>query len=292
MPALAACPVGSLDLPAGVNPVGLTWSVEGPLSAYDVASGAITVFGTTFLVPPAMLISTSTIGGPGDLTLADLASPAPGYPLPTGGTIIASGTFLVTGACGKFVPDAVYFEFGEHVAVGPLLAVDEAAGTFNVIGTTVTMNTDPRLPADLLDLNLNPIASVGDLAGWEGTMVTATGYFRGGVLFSTVVETEILPAKVIDSVSIGKADWRRSKLYVDIRGTVFLVPGQTVAATVAIDVGCNGTVDNTARTVVGGILGTVDFTWRSANSTFRTNPGTVCVTSPNGGTATRIFTVL
>jgi hypothetical protein len=289
--ALAVCPVGSVDLPAGVDPATLVWAVEGPLAAYDVAAGSLTVFGTTFLVPPAMLISTSTIGGPGDITFTQLTSPAPGYPLPTGGTVTASGSFLVSGACGQLVPDAVYFEFGEHVVVGPLVSVDAAAGSFNVAGTTVFMNTDPRIPADILDLNFDPIASVADLAGWEGSIVTVEGYFRDGTLWGKVVETEIVPPSTTDSVAIERADWRQSKSFVEVRGVLFPLPGQAPAATVNIDVGCNGTIDNVGSTAPGALLGTVDWAWRSGNNSFRTNPGSVCVTSPNGGTATRTFTV-
>jgi len=283
--------VGSIALPAAVDPAGLTWSVEGPLQAYDVAAGSLTVMGTTFLLTTGQLIDTGGLASPLSITLATLASPAPGFPLPTGGVVKAGGAVVVTTpGCGAMVPDAIIFEFAENVMVGPLVSVDVAAGTFNVAGTTVTMNADPRIPSELLDLNFDPM-TVAELVGWEGSLITAEGYFRNGLLYAKLAETEVLPARGTDAVALTRADWRQSKGSVDVRGTVFPLPGVPVAATIAVDVGCNGTVDNNAATVAGAVLGTFDFNYRSANNAFRANPGTVCVTSPQGGTASATFVV-
>jgi hypothetical protein len=286
--AQAVCPAGSIPAPVlgeGANVYGL----EGPLSAADELARTLTVVGTTITVPPTMLIDTSG-DDIGDITLSQMLNPAAGRPPAVGGTVISTGTIVVDAAnCATFVPDVVYFELGEHVIDGALFAVDPTAGTFQVNGTTVTMNTDARFPSILLGLSANPI-TIADMVGYEGTLVAAEGHFVAGVLEAKVVETEVILGNPVgDSVGIERAQWRTNG-QVEVRGTVNPSPTGALSTFVDIDMGCNGTVENRATVAAGAVVGTGEFRYRSGGNAFPTNPGTVCVATELGGTATRDVT--
>jgi hypothetical protein len=262
-------------------------SVEGPLASYDEVARILTVSGVPIVVPTGLLIDTDadTIG---DVSLSAILNPLPGFPAALGGTVIADATAQVdlTG-CATFVADVVYFELGEHVIVGPLVTSDPGAGTFNVAGSTVVMNTDPRFPSNLMDLGGNPL-TIAELAGWEGTVVGAEGHFYDGVLHAKVVETEVIPVGgTIDTVVIERADLRLSKGQIEVRGVVQAALSGAFSTFVQVDVGCNGTVDNTAAVVIDAVLTQGSFRYRSGNNAFRTNPGNVCVTTELGATAIR-----
>ena len=287
--AFAACP--TLAGPATLAPGAEVLEVEGPVTVIDTVDRTVTVTGTCVNIPATLLIDTDadTIG---DITLDELADPSLYSPL--GGTIILTGDAAIDGLGNiSYTANGVYFEFGEHVLVGPLVSVDPVGGTFVVGGTTVTLNTDPRMPGDIWDLGGNLIG-ISDMLGYEGTLVGAEGYFRGGIHYARLVETEVIvPGAGTDTVVIERAQYRASKRSVQVRGQVTASPVDgSFASTVAIDVGCNGTIDNTATTIVDPVLGLAEFRYQSANNAFATAPANVCVTSPNGGTATRVMDVI
>ena len=285
--AMAACPtLAGPTLADGANVL----EVEGPVSAIDTVDRTVTVIGTCVNIPAGQLIDTDA-DDVGDITLDELMDPSLYSPL--GGTIILTGTAALDGSGNLvYTADSTFFEFGEHVLAGPLVSVDPVAGTFVVGGTTVTMNTDPRMPAELWDLGGNLIA-LEELQGYEGTLVAAEGYFRGGVHYARLVETEVvvsIPGS--DTAIIERAQYRSGKASIEVRGSVSAhSTNGTFAASVSIDVGCNGTIDNVAATTVDLALGLAEFRYRSGNNAFPTTPANVCVTSPNGGTATRVVDV-
>ncbi len=288
-PAFAACPTlaGPATLAAGAEFL----EVEGPVSAIDTVDRTVTVIGTCVNIPAGLLIDTDA-DAVGDITLDELMDPSLYSPL--GGTIILTGVAAIDGLGNiGYTADSVFFEFGEHVLAGPLVSVDSVAGTFVVGTSTVTINTDPRMPGDILDLGGNLI-SINDMLGYEGTLVAAEGYFRGGIHYARLVETEVVvPGVGTDTVVIERAQYRSSKRSVQVRGQVTASPVDgSFASTVSIDVGCNGTVDNVASTIVDPVLGLAEFRYQSGNNAFATAPANVCVTSPNGGTATRVMDVI
>jgi hypothetical protein len=284
--AAAACPAISAP-PLGADATLL--ELEGPLQTIDVAGRALSVFDTCVELPAGMLIDTSG-DGVGDITIEQLANPALASAI--GGTLAVTAT-AVQAANGdlRFVADAVYFEFAEHVIVGPLVSVDAAAGLFQVGNTLVMMNEDPRIPAVIEDLGANPI-SLPDLAGFEGTLVTVEGYYEAnGVLRAKIVETEVLlTAPGNDTVAIERAQLRLDRGELDLRGSVTAQEGTgAVTATVALDVGCDN-LDLITLTVAPGDITAGVFLYKARNSAWTTNPGTVCVSSPLGGTASRTLT--
>jgi hypothetical protein len=285
--AAAACP--QIPAPAlGVDAELL--ELEGPLQAVDPVGRTITVLGTCVDVPVGMLLDTSG-DGVGDITLEQLAATTPRTAL--GGTIALTGAGVVApGGLISYAADAIYFEFAEHVVVGPLLNFDAAAGTFLVGGTTVRMNTDPRVPADVIDAGANVI-SFADLADAIGTSVTVEGYFEGGVLYAKIVETElILTEPGVDAVAITRADFRAARGELEVRGQT--TPQEVtgfVTTTVTLDVQCDG-LDLVAVPVTpnadapGGI-----FTYRSPRNRFPASSTRVCVTSPLGGADERALSI-
>lgn len=285
--AAAACP----QIPAPPLDVGAEFlELEGPLQAVDPVGRTITVFGTCIDVPVGMLVDTSG-DGVGDVTLEQLAATTPRTAL--GGTIALTGAGVVApGGLISYTADAVYFEFAEHVVVGPLLSFDAAAGTFVVGGTTVRMNTDPRIPAEVLDAGANVI-TFADLAEAVGAGVTVEGYYENGVLYAKVVESELILAEPgLDAVAITRADFRAARGELEVRGqtTPQAVTG-FVTTTVTLDVQCDG-LDLVAVAVTpnadapGGI-----FTYRSPRNRFPASSTRVCVASPLGGTAERALTI-
>lgn len=285
--AAAACPViQSPPLAPGAELL----EIEGPLEALDVAGRTMTVFGTCVDIPVGMLVDTSG-DGVGDITLEALAGP--GLRSPLGGTIAmtAVGTRDAAGNL-SFASDGVYFEFAEHVIVGPLINIDPLLGTFQVGGTVVRMNQDPRIPAEIIDLGGNLI-EFNDLLGAEGAGVTVEGYYLDGVLYAKLVETELLIAEPgVDTVAIERADFRAARGELELRGfTSPQVGTGFVTTTVTLDVQCDGldliTVAVSPNAdAAGGI-----FTYRSPRNRFPASSTRVCVTSPLGGAAERALTL-
>ena len=283
--AQAACP--AVPAPTTIGAGAELVSLEGPLSAIDPVDRTVTVIGTCVTIPVGLLIDTDA-DGVGDITFDELV--APGLITPIGGSMIIDATATVDLAGNTtFIATNPYFEFGEHVVVGPLMSVDATAGTFVVAGTTVTMNTDPRIPAELWDLGGNTIA-IEDMVGFEGTVVSAEGYFRNNQVNARMVETEVVQVtEGSDTVVIERAQYRISKRQIEVRGqvTAHSVTG-AFTTTVSVDVNCDGTAESpTQAVVVDPVLGLGEFRFISGNNAFTTTPTVACVTSPLGGTAQR-----
>lgn len=289
----APCPAAPVPAGFALLPGAEVFGVEGPVSALDPVARTVVVAGTCVNVPVGQLVDVDG-DGTGEVPFESLVSGVNGR-APTSGTMIIDGDVTVD-ASGNlvFTSTLPYFEFGEHVIVGPLVSADPAAGTFVVGHTTVEMNVDARQPSLLLDLGGDEI-EIADLQGWEGTVVGAGGYMNDGRLRGTIVETEVIPTVVgSDSVAIERAQHRTSKGTVDIRGQVTAQEGTgQFVASVNIDVLCNGTIDNVATVTVDAGLNVGDWRWTSGNNAFNgiTTASTVCVTSALGGSAQNNFSV-
>ncbi|MEY2747143.1 MAG: hypothetical protein RL112_2185 [Planctomycetota bacterium] len=260
--------------------------IEGPLMDYDLVARVIVVNGTQVQVPSTVLIDT-TGDGVGDITLAQLVNPA--LCTPIGGTVHATANLQSTqSGHAQFIADTLYFEFGERVVVGPLVAVDAANDMFQVGGHQIRMSADPRLSPILADLGGHPI-TVADLVGFEGSLVSAEGYVDEGVFYGKFVETQALvPGANVDGVGVERALWDAAKRQIDVRGTITAHPttGQ-LAPTVQIDLSCDGLGLVTANVVPGVVPTQGDFVWRSAEGQVPVNPGSLCVRSANGGATQR-----
>lgn len=263
------------------------FEVEGRITSYDLAARTITANGMTFSVPPDLLIATSSLDGPGNITFEALVDPA----LETvrtivGGTVIATGGFEFVGTgtvlCMISRATSVYVEMAENVLSGPLLSVEGNAANIN--GATVMANTDPRWPARLIDEGGNeyPLERLAELVGQP---VSAEGYFEDGVLRATILEFEgVLPGEGTDTVAITRAEAKNAG--VRVRGTVSLNPATgtfvssvtVYAGLLATGGGCVGTVIGTAPVTPGN--GSFELRTRTGGA-----PPTVCVASPGGGAA-------
>jgi len=275
-----------IPIPVNLAPEARNTFIEGPLQDFDLATRVLVVNGTQVHVPATVLIDT-TGDGVGDITLAQLVNPALRSPL--GGTVHATALLQSTqSGHAQFIADTLYFEFGERVVVGPLVAVDAANGVFQVGGHQIRMSTDPRLSPILADLGGHPI-TVADLAGFEGSLVSAEGYVDEGVFLAKFVETQALvPGANVDGVGVERALWDASKRQVDLRGTITAHPTTgLLAATVQIDLSCDGLGLVTANVVPGVVPTQGVFVWRSAEGQVTSNPGSLCVRSANGGATQR-----
>jgi uncharacterized membrane protein len=261
------------------------FEIEGPLSAFNVAARTVKVNDTLVVLPAGMLIDTDG-DGVGDITLEQLTDPA--LPTPVGGSMIITGIPANVGGQARFTADSAYFEFAENVVVGPLVAVNAAAGTFQVAGTLVKMNQDPRLPARIFDLGGNEI-SLAQMAGFEGTLVGAEGHMIGTQMHAKIVETEVIVATPnADTVAIERALYNASKRSVEVRG--FVTRNQATgqfAPQVTIDLSCDGLGLVTANVVVDVALNQGEFKYKSNNNAVPTHPGTVCVKTATSPTAQR-----
>lgn len=281
------------------DPAAATWSVEGKIASYDVDARTITANGMTLHVPAGLLIKTNDLGQPqGNLRFA--ATDAGTQPVLTdpaleaersivGGTVIADGDTVFTqtpeGTCMRLEATSVFVELAENGIIGPLIAADDAAGNFNVNGTTVRMNTDPRFPSDLLDAAGNPI-TIADLEAEEGTLTDVGGYYdsTAGVLFATVVEADFIAAgQGSDTVTIQRAETQGTRARV--RGAVSRNPatGQFVPSVSVFRGLANAAGTACAGSQVGtAAVATVDgtFEFRATVSPALTQ---VCVSSPAGG---------
>lgn len=287
------CPVGQVPIDHAVptDPAQLVWEVEGRIQAYDRTARTMTANGMTLRLPDALLVETRNLDLTGNLSFATLTDPVlEADRTIVGGTVIALGTTVITatptGPCAEYVADSVYVELAENVVFGMLGAVDVPTGTFRVNGALVQLNTDPRFPADLLDLGGAPI-TVDQLAGNEGTLVSVGGYFADDRMYGTLVETEIVPVVAgSDTVIIERAETQALRLRV--RGVVTVDPA-TGAFVPSVNVhrglrsadgaSCPGALLGTAP--IDPALGAFDF--RRNFATVANLPANVCVASPAGG---------
>lgn len=296
-PAMAqTCPAGSSPFSGTVvDPI---FEVEGVIDAVDLTARTITTNGTTFRVPAGVLIST---GLPQGITLDCLVAPAttgcfPAGTVPASPRSVLGGTIIATGAidttinpgCLTYVPEVVEFLFAENVIVGALTSVTPP-DALTIHDAQVRLNTDPRLPADVLD-GAFVQHELADLVGLEGESVGVDGYYdaTAGILYATIIELEtVLPSDDgTDVIAIDRAEWGADKGELRIGGTV--VPAAAMPASVSVY--APGTLDSTGAACTGTLRATsavgVDgaFEYRNRNG-FPTNPVTVCVASPNGGAA-------
>ena len=295
-------------IPFGLANLDLTTAVEGPLQHIDVAGRQLMVNGTVLNVPLGLLIDVNN-DGVGDKSLEALMG-APGERSPVGGTIIATATGIrnVDSGAVSFTADSLYFDFGEQVVVGPLLAVDAAAGTFTVGGHVVRMSTDSRMLPRLLDLGGHDI-TISQLNSWLGSSVTCEGYTQdvNGVncYFAKHVDTEVIvPSVTADGVAVARVLWNAKDGNIDVVGTVTAGTDGTLSQTVKLYWGgCSAANHVAAGGLVAGIAPALqgitvnvlpgaaanlgDFKYRSARGSFPTNPGCIWVDTQLGGKTQR-----
>ncbi|HEX5708770.1 MAG TPA: hypothetical protein VFX96_15840 [Pyrinomonadaceae bacterium] len=281
------------------------FEVEGKITAYDRTNRTITANGVTFAVPATLLIKTADLDAPvGNITFEALTDPsAESLRSIIGGSTrssgaIASGETTIGGTspgtvstCVSFVADSVFIELAENVLSGSLSDVNATDGSFRVNGVLVRMNTDARWPANLTDIGGNAI-TLDKLVGFEGTLVTAEGYFDATVstLFGVAVETEVVtqqPGK--DGVAITRTEGRTGNRELRVEG-VNTRNGQGVMAS-TVDVHA-GVMNATGTGCAGPRLGAAavsqtDGIWSFRQRNIATIPTTVCAVSPLGGVAQR-----
>lgn len=291
VPAIAQCPPGSSPFTGTVTAP--TFELEGAIDSVSLTDRTISTNGTTFKVPSGVLIST---GLPQGITLECLVQPAttgcfPAGSVPAnprsviGGTIIATGIIDTTTSpgCLTYVPEAVSFLFAENVVVGALTSVT-APNAITVHEAVIHLNTDPRLPADVVD-GAGARHDLADLQGHQGELVEVEGYYDTAtdVLYATLIELDaVLPSDDgTDVITIDKAEWRADKNELRVEGSV--VPAAAMPANVSLyapgtlnaaGTGCTGTlVVSTAVDAAGA------YAYQNRGG-FPVNPGTVCVASP------------
>lgn len=295
-PALAQCPVGSSPFTGTLGVDANLWELEGPLSAVDVNNRTITANGMTFQVPSALLIDTGLTTGLSmscwaDPTVAGCFASVPANPKSiVGGTVIALGTVDTTTnpGCLTYVADSVFFEFAENVIAGPLTSLN-APSDLTINGAAITMNTDPRMPANIID-GAGQSLTLADLQGLEGISIGAEGYYDAttGELQAILVELEeILVIGSDDVIGIDGVEWRGDKDELRVDGTV--VPVGAMPASLSIY--APGVLDSTGAACSGTLVATTpvdavggSFEYRNRGG-FANDPGSVCVASPNGGAA-------
>jgi len=281
----AVAPIDAFPLPV-LRPGAEAIVIEGTLTALDVATRVATVNSTRVFIPAGVLVDT-THDGIGDITLEQLANP--NLPSPVGGTMAVTGVAQSVDGLARFTATGVYWEFAENVVAGPLIMVDANLGMFQVNGTPVQMTSDPRFLPSLTDANGVPI-SVADLTPGIGSTVAVEGYLENGILMAKVVEADVIAPSATDTVVIDRALYDGGKRTVEVRGWVTAHPATgVVAPSVQVDLGCDTIGLVTVTAVFDPLLGQGNFRYKPANNSVPTNPGQVCVRSPNGGEALRNF---
>lgn len=277
------------------------FEVEGKITAYDRANRTISANGMTVTVPATLLVKTADLDATtGNITFEALTDPAAESSRSIiGGSLISTGSITssatATGTCISFVADSVYVEFAENVVMGSLSNVNATDNTFRVNGVLVRMNPDARFPAKITDAGGNEI-TVSKLVGFEGTLVTAEGYYDAAVstLFAVSVETEVVtqqPGK--DGVAITFAEGRTGDRELRVNGTNTRNSQGAMAASVDIHA---GGVNATATGCEGPRLGSaavsqVDGSWTFRQRPAATIPTKVCAVSPLGGVAERAVSI-
>lgn len=278
------------------------WLVEGPVSEFNAVDLTMTVIGFTYQVPSLdFIIETGKLNpleNPIFSNMGDDLGASGGLTTLVGGTVIAIGRTefragTVAGeTCAVFIAESIYYEKAENVLEGLLTEVITADSSFKVGGTTIKMNTDPRLPSSITNAGGQTI-TVQDLIGSEGTIVSAGGYFDSiqGILVGNLVETEVLPIPApgaTDSVVITRVRSRRDRGELRVKGTVLPAPGTTIVTVIDLWIGA---IDQAGTACAGEVLqngvlvdpvsGIFSFRRRGIPQAFF--PDTVCAISPNGG---------
>jgi hypothetical protein len=278
-----------IDSPAPPAADALVFSVEGKITAYDVAANSITANGMTFTLGPNVKISNVAPGVAGTLTLAQMTDPAlEATRSIIGATVIADGTStnaLTAGKnCVSFTAATAYIEMAENTLLGVLHDITPANQTFHVNGTAVHMNADSRFPSSLLDLGGRAIPLAG-LVGFEGTAVSLTGFMESGVFIATLAETSaVLRTGTGDAVAITKAQMRVGKEF-RIDGQVAANAAGRLATTVSVfsNGACTGSALGSAA-----VAADATFSFRLKSTTL--NVTNVCVKTSLGASASTVTT--
>lgn len=273
------------------------FEVEGKIAAFDRTNRTITANGVTFGIPSTLLVKTADLDATvGNITFEALTDPAAEASRSiVGGTVIALGdiatTSTTTSTCVSLVANSVYVELAENVLAGSLSDVNVTDGSFRVNGALVRMNADARWPAKLLDAGANPI-TLDKLVGFEGTAVSAEGYFDAtqNVLYAILVETEVITQQAgNDGVAITFAEGRTGNAELRVSGANTRNSQNVFAASVAIHA---GGINTTGTGCAGPQLGSAtvnrtDGSWSFRQRPAPTIPTKVCAVSPLGGVAER-----
>jgi hypothetical protein len=277
------------------------YEVEGKITAYDRTNRTITANGMTFTIPATLLVKTADLDATvGNITFEALTDPtAEASRSIVGGSVISTGNITssatTTGNCISFVAESVYVEFAENVLAGTLSNVNVTDNSFRVNGVLVRMNTDARFPHKLMDAGGNEIA-ISNLVGFEGTLVSAEGYFDAtlNTLFGVAVETEVIVQQAgKDGVAITFAQGRTGDNELRVSGTNTRNAQNVFAASVAIHAGgLNTTATGCAGPQVGSAaVSQLDGSWSFRQRNASTIPTKVCAVSPLGGVAERVVDI-
>ncbi|MBI5364342.1 MAG: hypothetical protein HZA53_14275 [Planctomycetes bacterium] len=286
-------PCGPASIQAGrLRPGAAQFRLEGLIQGYDTALRLITTNDCEFHVPPSVLLDVDG-DALGDIDFAFAFDPVleQQHTL-LGGTVIANGHLVRgSGFCWELEADTVEILFAENVLLGPLTGVSAGDRRFVVNATNVKLNTDPRFPALLLGLGGEPVTT-SDLYGFEGSLVSAVGYFENGALRATLVETAAwIPHPVFDTVIVERATWDPSKEAIDVRGYVSrrpttntLVPFVAVyAGAENVGGGCGGMLAGTSNVTFDPTTQLGQFRYRSPDHAFPARPSRICAQSAGGG---------
>lgn len=146
----------------------------------------------------------------------------------SGGTLKSAGQVYVDAQGNRFlIPDGdAVVEFAENLVMGPVVSVNAtgAVPSFVIGEMPVVLNPDPRLPTLITGLSgveLNPTEfySILSSATTDPHMVAA-GYVVDGVLFATLIESELTNPTTPPTVSIDRATFDNRSNEVRLRGTV------------------------------------------------------------------------
>jgi hypothetical protein len=279
----------------------LVYEVEGKITAYDRTNRTITSNGMTLSLPSTLLVKTEDAGAAvGNITFEALTDPtAEASRSIIGGTVISLGnittTTTATSTCVSFVATSVFVEFAENVISGTLSDVNVTDNSFRVNGATIRMNADPRFPHKLLDAGGNEIA-ISNLIGFEGTLVSAEGYYDAAqnVLYGVTVETEVIIQQAgKDGVAISGAEARTDNSELRVNGINTRNGQNALAGSVNVHA---GGLNTTATGCAGPQLGSatvnqLDGSWSFRQRPAATIPTKVCAVSPLGGVAERAVTI-
>ena len=146
----------------------------------------------------------------------------------SGSTLKSAGQVYQDAAGNRFlIPDGdAVVEFAENLVMGPITSVN-ATGAFPsfVMGEMpVVLNPDPRLPTVItglsgVELSPSEFYTILGNATTDPHMVAA-GYVVDGVLFATMIESELINPVTPPTVSIDRATFDNRSNEVRLRGTV------------------------------------------------------------------------
>jgi hypothetical protein len=258
--------------PTSLNEAG----VEGPITGINPTARTITVGGMVCEIPPDLAIGgTNGITGATLSRLLDTAAPnrvrsifqaGLGEAPYTAGTLIAEGITVVQGTTTRHVMSVAAVELAENSVIGTMSSYNATAGSFVVNGITCRMNPDERFPAVVMSLAGQPMAA-SNLSRGVNTPVLVTGYMHLGVLYATLVETELLPVVAgADTVSVIRADARlRGNILGELRVDGVVQPFAVNAVVTVSDAASGAVLGTAAVTQSLTVPGQGEFSFRLRN---------------------------